>query len=97
MTVISKKTKHNNSTKYVMHQLIVLSFHLQHQAGFPFFLLCVYMIFGLLLVAVIVTNSCIPRICVISLTIARVYVPVSVNIVIIMTNDTGDMLYRNNR
>ena len=55
------------------------------------------MIFGLLLVAFIVTNSCIPRICVISLTIARVAVPVSANTVIIMTNDTGDMLYRNNR
>ena len=50
------------------------------------------MIFGLLLVAFIVTNSSIPRICVISLTIARVAVPVSANTVIIMTNDTGDML-----
>ena len=54
------------------------------------------MIFGLFLVAFIVTNSCIPRICVISLTIARVAVPVIIaNIV--MTNDTGDMLYKNNR
>ena len=31
----------------------------------------------------------------ISLTIARVVVPVSANIV--MTNDTGEMLYKNNR
>ena len=56
---------------------VVLSFQLPHQARFPLFLLRVYMIFGILLVAFTVKNSCIPRICVISLTIARVAVPVS--------------------
>ena len=63
----------NNFTKYVIHQSFFLfNFLIRH--SFHFFY-CV-MIFGLLLVAFTVTNSCIPRIWVTSLTIARVAVPV---------------------
>ena len=64
----------NNFTKYVIHQSFFLfNFLIRH--SFHFFY-CVHDI-CLLLVAFNVTNSCIPRIWVISLTIARVAVPVS--------------------
>ena len=55
------------------------------------------MIFGLLLVAFIVTHSCIPRYCVHYFIDHSIRVPVPVSANMVMTNDTGDTLYKNNR
>ena len=51
----SFRRKQNTITLPNMWCIRCSLFQLPHEAGFPFFLLCVYMIFGLLLVAFIVT------------------------------------------
>ena len=91
MTIISKKTKHNNSTKYVMHQMFSLSTSSSGRVSI-FSTVCVHDIWPIAR-CIYCDNSCIPRICV------NYFIDHSKSgcANIVMTNDTGDMLYRNNR
>ena len=87
----SFRRKQNTITLPNMRYIRCSLFQLSHQAGFPFFL-CVHDIWPIAR-CLYCDNSCIPRICV------NYFIDNSKSgcANIVMTNDTGDMLYKNNR